>query len=72
MGSLEVVFAVVVTVLATLAVVGALVFAIVWEVCAIRRTVAEHRARMNPPARFDPSTRYWGERSALTIPERQP
>ena len=72
MGNLEVVFAVVVTVLAALAVVGALAFAIVWEVCAIRRTLVEHRARMSPPARFDPSARYWRERSAVTIPERRP
>jgi hypothetical protein len=38
MGSLEVIFGAVVVVLAALAVIGALVFAVVWEVCAIRRT----------------------------------
>jgi Flp pilus assembly protein protease CpaA len=43
MGNLDVTFAVVVGVLAGVAVVGALVFAVVWEVCAIRRTLAAHR-----------------------------
>jgi hypothetical protein len=66
------VFAYVVTILAGLAVVGALIFVIVAEVCAIRRTIAEHRARTGPASRFDPSTRYWREHSAVTIPERRP
>jgi hypothetical protein len=48
MGSLEVIFGAVVVVLAALAVIGALVFAVVWEVCAIRRTLADYR---------DPATR---------------
>jgi hypothetical protein len=43
--SLEVVFASVVGVLAGLAVIGALAFALVWEWCAIRRTLAAHRHR---------------------------
>ena len=38
--SLDVIFAYVVGVLAALAVIGALTFALVWEWCAIRRTLA--------------------------------
>ena len=41
--SLDEVFAYVVGVLADLAVIGALAFALVWEWCAIRRTLAAHR-----------------------------
>jgi hypothetical protein len=41
--SLDVVFAYVVGVLAGLAVIGALAFTLVWEWCAIRRTLAAHR-----------------------------
>ena len=41
--SVDVVFAYVVGVLAGLAVIGALAFALVWEWCAIRRTLAAHR-----------------------------
>jgi hypothetical protein len=66
------IFAWIVAVLAGLATIGALVFAVVWEVCAIRRTLAEHRARSAPASRFDPSTRYWREHSTLTVPERRP
>jgi hypothetical protein len=61
----EVIFAVVVTVLAAVAVVGALVFAIVWEVCAIKRTLAEHRRRVGQPGA------YWRDRAALSTPERR-
>jgi len=43
MGSLEVIFGAVVVVLAALAVIGALAVVLVWEVCAIRRTLADHR-----------------------------
>jgi hypothetical protein len=43
--SLDVVFAYLVGVLAGLAVVGALAFVLVWEWCAIRRTLAAHRHR---------------------------
>ena len=43
--SLDVVFAYVVGVLAGLAVIGALAVALVWEWCAIRRTLAAHRHR---------------------------
>jgi hypothetical protein len=56
--SLDVVFAYVVGVLAGLAVIGALAFALVWEWCAIRRTLAAHRQR--PPDGF------WRERGALS------
>jgi hypothetical protein len=38
--SLDVIFATIVGVLAGLAVIGALAFALVWEWCAIRRTLA--------------------------------
>jgi hypothetical protein len=65
------IFASIVAVLAGLATIGALAFAVVWEVCAIRRTLAEHRARTGPASRFDPSTRYWREHSAVTIPEHE-
>jgi hypothetical protein len=65
--SLDVVFASVVGVLAGLAVIGALAFALVWEWCAIRRTLAADRHQV--PEGF------WREREALTpvIPaEREP
>jgi hypothetical protein len=64
---LDVIFAYVVGVLAGLAVIGLLMFVLVWEWCAIRRTLAAHRQRASdgiPP-----------ERGALvaTIPaEREP
>jgi hypothetical protein len=51
MGTIETVFGIVVVVLAAIAVIGALVFAVVWEWCAVRRTLAEHRRRTMPPAR---------------------
>ena len=64
---LDVIFAYLVGVLAGLAVIGALLFVLVWEWCAIRRTLATHR-RQAPDG-------YWRERGALvaTIPaEREP
>jgi hypothetical protein len=67
----SVVFAYAVTVLAGLAVLAVLAFIIVWAVLGIRRQLIEHRARTIVPP-FDPSTRYWRERSAVTIPERRP
>jgi hypothetical protein len=67
MGSLEVVFAAVVSVLAALAVVGALVFAVVWEWAAIKRTLAAHRR-----AHTEPPDTYWRDHQAVTVPERQP
>jgi hypothetical protein len=57
------VFAVVVTVLAALAVVGALVVVVVWEVCKIRRILDEHRYR--PPTDAD----FWRQQRALTEPK---
>jgi hypothetical protein len=62
--SLDVIFAYVVGVLAGLAVIGALAFALVWEWCAIRRTLAAHR-RQTPES-------FWRDHAALGIPERRP
>jgi hypothetical protein len=61
--SVDVVFAYVVAVLAGLAVIGALAFALVWEWCAIRRTLAAHRQQA--PDGF------WRDRGALP-PTSQP
>jgi hypothetical protein len=61
----DVIFALVVGVLAGLAVIGALVFVITWEVCAIRRTLADHRHRAAPDG-------FWRDHTAVTIPERRP
>jgi hypothetical protein len=54
---LDVIFAYVVGMLAGLAVIGALVFVLVWEWCAIRRTLAAHR-RQGPEG-------LWRERGVL-------
>jgi hypothetical protein len=54
---LDVIFAYVVGTLAGLAVIGALVFVLVWEWCAIRRTLAAHR-RQGPEG-------LWRERGVL-------
>jgi hypothetical protein len=62
---LDVIFAYVVGVLAGVVVIGALAFALVWEWCAIRRTLA---ARRHPP----PQTAFWRDHTALSIPERRP
>jgi hypothetical protein len=64
MGSLEVIFGGVVLVLAGLAVIGALVFAVVWEVCAIRRTLADRR-----DARPLTDAEFWRQQRALTEPK---
>jgi hypothetical protein len=61
MGSLEHAFAVLVTVLAAAAVIGALVYAITWEVAAIRRVIARHR-------KPDPYEDFWREQRALNEP----
>jgi hypothetical protein len=55
-----------VAVLAALAVIGALVFAVVWEWCAIRRTLAAHRdtAASRPPTDED----FWQQQRALNEP----
>jgi hypothetical protein len=55
--SLDVVFAYVVGVLAGLAAIGALAVALVWEWCAIRRTLAAHRHRA--------ADGFWRDRGAL-------
>jgi hypothetical protein len=62
MGTVETVFAVVVSVLAALAVIGALVFAVVWEVCAIRRTLATHRDTAGRPLTDED---FWRQQRAL-------
>jgi hypothetical protein len=66
MGSLEVIFGTVVLVLAAVAVVGALAVVIVAEVYAIRRTIERHR---KPGPAYDPTGRWWRERSAATVPD---
>jgi uncharacterized membrane protein len=66
MGSLDVIFAAVVGVLAAIAVIGALVFVIVWEACAIRRTLADHRRQTEQPETF------WRNHATVSIPERRP
>jgi hypothetical protein len=65
MGTLEVIFGTVVVALAALAVIGALAFAVVWEVCAIRRTLTDHRDS-RPPTDAD----FWREQRALHEPPR--
>ena len=62
---LDVIFATIVGVLAGLAVIGALVFALVWEWCAIRRTLAAHRRPASEAS-------FWRDRAALSVPERRP
>jgi hypothetical protein len=64
--SLDVIFAYAVGVLAALAVIGALAFALVWEWCAIRRALAAHRHPAGPPDGF------WRDHAAVTIPEKRP
>jgi hypothetical protein len=65
--NLDVIFASVVGVLAAIAVIGALVLVVVWEVCAIRRTLADHHHRQAAPAE-----RYWREHATVNIPEPRP
>ena len=62
--SLEVIFAVVVGVLAGPATVGALAFAVVWEWFAIRRTLDANR-------RHVPES-LWRDHAVVTVPERRP
>jgi hypothetical protein len=63
---LSVIFAWMIAVLAGLACIGALVFVLVWEVCAIRRTLVAHRRR-------PPDAPFWRGRGALawTSPAEQ-
>jgi hypothetical protein len=63
---LDMIFAAVVGVLAAIAVIGALVFVIVWEVCAIRRTLADHRRHTEQPETF------WRNHATVSVPERRP
>jgi hypothetical protein len=65
MASLDVIFAAVVGMLAGLAVIGALAFALVWEWCAIQRTLAAHR-------HSPPQERLWRDRPEPSIAERRP
>jgi hypothetical protein len=62
MATVETVFAVVVTVLAAVAVIGALVFAISWEWFAFRRLLERHR-------KPDPDELFWRQQRALTEPK---
>jgi hypothetical protein len=65
LGTVETVFATIVALLAV-AVLGALVFVVVWEVCAIRRTLASHRDAVGrPPSDAD----FWRQQRALTEPK---
>jgi hypothetical protein len=66
MGALELAFAVVVTVLAAVCVILALVVAAYWLAVQVRRL----RAQLRPPV--DPT--FWRDRGATapTIPERRP
>jgi hypothetical protein len=61
---MDVIFAWIVGVLAALTVIGALTFALVWEWCAIKRTLAANR----PPT---PEESFWREHAAVTVPERR-
>ena len=61
--NLELIFATIVGVLAGLAVIGALAFAITWEVCAIKRTLAAHR-------KPTPEEAFWRQHQAVTVPEQ--
>jgi transketolase C-terminal domain/subunit len=65
MGTVETIFAVVVGMLAGLAVIGALTFAVTWEWFAIRRMIARHR-------KPTPEETFWRQHAAVTVPERRP
>jgi hypothetical protein len=64
MGMIEVIFATVVLLLASVACIGALVAAVVWEVVFIRRTLRAGR----PPT---PEESFWRQHAALSAPERR-
>ena len=66
MERLSTIFAWTVAVLAGLAVIGAIAYAITWEVCAICRTLADYRARTRGPS-YDPTTRYWPEHAHVRV-----
>jgi hypothetical protein len=61
---LDVIFATVVGVLAGLAVVGALAFALVWEIAAIRRVLERNR-------KPSPEQQFWADRRAVRVPEQR-
>jgi hypothetical protein len=61
-------FAALVTVLAAVAVIGALIFALVWEACAIKRTLAAHRDRAGHRPLTDED--FWRQQRALTEPPK--
>jgi hypothetical protein len=63
MPDLSTLFAWTVAILAGLAVIGALAVVLTAEVYAIRRTLADYRARTTTPA----SSRYWPEHSAVRV-----
>jgi O-antigen ligase len=65
----NVIFAWIIAVLAGLACIGALAVVLVAEVYAIRRTIDRHR---RPGPAYDPTSRWWRERSVLNAPERRP
>ena len=67
---LSVIFAWIIAVLAGAAVVGALVFALVWEVCAIRRTLAAHRDQAGGRPLTDED--FWRQQRALHVPRQVP
>jgi hypothetical protein len=58
-----------IAILAGAACIGALVVVLVAEVYAIRRTIERHR---KPGPAYDPTGRWWRERSAASVPERRP
>jgi hypothetical protein len=62
MPSLDLIFATVVGVLAGVAVVGALLYAISWEIFAFRRLLERHR-------RPDPDAEFWAQQRVLSRPK---
>jgi hypothetical protein len=58
-----VIFAWIVGVLAGLAVIGALTFAITWEIAAIRRVLERSR-------KPTPEETFWQHQQAVTVPEQ--
>jgi hypothetical protein len=62
--SLDVILAYVVGVLAGLGVIGALVFVLVWEWCAIQRILHAHRQRADGEL--------WRDHATLTVQEWRP
>jgi hypothetical protein len=66
--NLEMIFATIVTALAALAVIGALVFVLVAEFCAIRAKLAAHRQQTSSPQ--DSAEDFWRGR-AVTVPSHR-